>query len=304
MSHQTSRAELNSKFAYPGSSNNWILFGSSLALLLLFFIQPLKDLYSYGQRNELYSHCWLIPFVCLYLAWIKRADFEDSNFRLRRFALVPCIACLSLLFLSYKNSSHWSGELYENYLACTISAFVMGIYSIALFSLGEKTLRQLAFPLFLLLFTSPFPVFAKDAIQVFLQYTSAETAYWMIKMVGTTIYRDGLVFQLSSVTMEVAPQCSGIRSSLVLFITSLIASHLFLTTFWKQALIIIFVVPLAIIRNGLRIFTLGQLCELVSPDMINSWVHHKGGPLFFAISLVPFFMLLFFLRRTEPKEVA
>jgi exosortase C (VPDSG-CTERM-specific) len=147
----------------------------------------------------------------------------------------------------------------------------------------------------------PFPVIVKEGIETFFQHTSAEAAFWMIKLAGISIYREGLAFHLSSIVMEVAPQCSGIRSSLVLFITSLVASHLFLKAGWKRFAIVLFVIPLAILRNGFRISTLAYLCEKISPDMIDSWVHHRGGPLFFALSLIPFFILLYLLWRTEPK---
>jgi len=33
--------------------------------------------------------------------------------------------------------------------------------------------------------------------------------------------------------------------------------------------------------------------------MIHSAIHHEGGPVFFALAMVPFFLLLIFLRRSE-----
>lgn len=67
--------------------------------------------------------------------------------------------------------------------------------------------------------------------------------------------------------MEVAPQCSGIRSSLVLFITSLIGGYLFLRSPWRRFALAAFVLPLALLRNGFRVFVLGQLCVQVGPHM-------------------------------------
>jgi hypothetical protein len=45
---------------------------------------------------------------------------------------------------------------------------------------------------------------------------------------------------------------------------------------------------------------LGELCVHVNPGMIDSPIHHHGGPLFFILSLGPFFLLLYYLRKTEP----
>jgi exosortase/archaeosortase family protein len=104
--------------------------------------------------------------------------------------------------------------------------------------------------------------------------------------------------------MEVAPQCSGIHSTLVLFIVSLVAGYLFLQRPWARAVLAVAVAPLALLRNGFRIFTIGQLCVQVDPDMINSFIHRQGGPLFFALSLIPFFLLLLLLRRLEHRRAA
>jgi exosortase/archaeosortase family protein len=60
-----------------------------------------------------------------------------------------------------------------------------------------------------------------------------------------------------------------------------------------------FVFPLAIIRNSFRIVVIGLLCVHVSPEMIDSFIHRRGGPIFFALSLIPLFGLLIWLRRQE-----
>ena len=106
----------------------------------------------------------------------------------------------------------------------------------------------------------------------------------------------GLAFQLPNVTIEVAPECSGIRSSLVLFITSLVAGHLLLERPWQRALLTLLVIPLGILRNAVRIVTIGWLCTHHGPEMIHSAIHHRGGPFFFAISLVPLLAMLVIFR--------
>jgi hypothetical protein len=56
---------------------------------------------------------------------------------------------------------------------------------------------------------------------------------------------------------------------------------------------------LAILRNGFRVFVIGELCVHVSPSMIDSPIHRKGGPIFFALSLIPFFLFLVLLRKLD-----
>jgi hypothetical protein len=42
-----------------------------------------------------------------------------------------------------------------------------------------------------------------------------------------------------------------------------------------------------------------MLCVHIGPGMINSIIHRRGGPIFFALSLIPLFLLLWWLRRGE-----
>src|ERR1019366_1721887 len=91
----------------------------------------------------------------------------------------------------------------------------------------------------------------------------------------------------------------GIRSSLMLFIMSLLTGYLFLRKPWNRTMLALAVIPLALLRNGFRIFVIGQLCVRIGPDMINSPIHRHGGPLFFILALLPLFLLLLFLRKSE-----
>lgn len=50
--------------------------------------------------------------------------------------------------------------------------------------------------------------------------------------------------------------------------------------------------------------TIGWLCIEYGPEMVHSPIHHRGGPVFFGLSLVPLFMLLFIFRRWDKRQRA
>jgi exosortase C (VPDSG-CTERM-specific) len=154
----------------------------------------------------------------------------------------------------------------------------------------------------MLVFLVPFPGSVTNAIEWFFQHTSADAAHLLFGLVGQTLLREGLAFHLPGISIEVAQECSGIRSSLVLFITSLLAGHLFLRSPWRRAVLTVVVIPLGILRNGFRIFTIAMLTSHVDPGVIHSPLHHRGGPIFFLLSLVPFFLLLFWMRKSEQRR--
>jgi exosortase/archaeosortase family protein len=113
-----------------------------------------------------------------------------------------------------------------------------------------------------------------------------------------------MILQLPGLSIEVAEECSGIRSSVVLFITSLLAAHLFLKSPWRKAVLVATVVPIAILRNAARITTLSLMTIHVNPEMIHGALHREGGTPFFVLSLVPLFIILWLLRRAERKSVS
>ena len=165
-------------------------------------------------------------------------------------------------------------------------------------------MRVLAFPFFLLVFMVPFPVVLREGIEAVLQHGSASVADWMFMLTGTSFMRSDMVFRLPGISLRVAPECSGIHSTLVLFITSLLAGQVILHQPWRRAVLCLAVFPLALLRNGFRVFVIGQLCIHAGPQMIDSPIHHRGGPLFFVLSLVPFFLLLYYLKKTERTVAA
>jgi exosortase/archaeosortase family protein len=68
---------------------------------------------------------------------------------------------------------------------------------------------------------------------------------------------------------------------------------------WRRVALVAAVIPLGIIRNGFRVWVIGTLCIRFGPGMIHSIIHRRGGPAFFVLSLIPLFLLLWWLRRDE-----
>lgn len=274
------------------------LFSLSTLLLGLLFAVPLYHLLRLAASDELYSEIPLIPLMSGYLIWLRRgrmpSRFEPAQFQAVLFSLAG-LAALAFWWLP-------SRQIFapvENYLAINILAFLLLFTAVTFFFLGKAFVRTYACPISLLAFMIPFPTIFREWIDTVLQHGSAVFAGWFFNITGAPVIRDGLSFHLPNIILHVAPECSGIHSTLVLTIVSVAGAWLFLGSPWKRTVLVLAVIPLALIRNGFRIFVLGRLCIAYGPHMLDTAIHHHGGPLFFALSLVPFFLLLVFLRRTE-----
>ena len=273
----------------------------SIGFVLLCFCRQLTQWVTFAWSRDLYSHVLLIPFISLYLIWLQKRNLLVDSMPARRLAIAPAAIGVGVLSFAW---SGFDGNLprpIEDYLAVMAIA-VLCFLAVSLFwFLGLGILRKLAFPLAFLIFVIPFPASIVNQIEFWLQHGSAEVAYWLFQAFGTPVLKQGTYFQLPGFSLHVAPECSGIHSSLVLFISSLLAGYVLLRSPWRRAALAISVIPLALLRNGFRIFVIGELCVNVSPDMINSFIHTRGGPIFFALSLVPLFLFILLLKRSETK---
>jgi exosortase C (VPDSG-CTERM-specific) len=284
------------------ANGRWRRFFLASAILALCFGLPLFHLLWFAVHDELYSYIPLIPIISAYLVWTRRQNLPAGPDASVKTALI-FFAC-GFATIVYRFAAHFNSKpAAEDSLALTTLAFLFFFTGAAFLFLGRKILRAVAFPVALLVFMVPLPVILRNAIETFLQYGSVVAASGLFAVSGLPYFRDGLVFDLPGINLQVAPECSGIHSTVVLLITSLVAGFVFLRSSWKRTLLCLAVIPLALLRNGFRIFVIGQLCARISPDMINSPVHRHGGPLFFLLSLIPFFLLLIFLIKSERRGV-
>jgi exosortase C (VPDSG-CTERM-specific) len=274
----------------------FILF---ILALVLIFLRPLLDLVTYAEQSELYSFILLVPLISLYLAKLRMREVLSNLGSSPQMGLIPLSIGILIISCYYTLARHLGRVNHNDYLSFTIYTFVALLTSGCFMFLGRKAVAVVAFPVAFLFLMAPLPSFLTAFASNCLQHASAAVAYLLLLFLGTPVLKDEQVFQLPGITIEVAPQCSGIHSSLVLFIISLVAGHLFLKGGWNKATLAFAVILIGILRNGARIVTICLLCVYVDPRMVDSPIHHHGGPLFLGLSLVPCFFLLLWLRRSE-----
>lgn len=277
---------------------------NGLALLFLlaavaWFWQPLVSLFSLTQQQEHYSHIVLIPWLSLYVFFLERKAI---------FASTEWSPWLGLLLVGTGATCYWSADaaiIAPDQLSMTILALVVTCWGIVVACFGVTVCSKVSFGLLFLLFMVPFPSFLLDTIIGFLQRSSAEATDLLFSALGVPVFRQGFVFSLSNFTIHVAEECSGIRSALSLFITSLVAGHFLLRSVWAKTGLVAIVVPLAIVKNAFRIVGLSLLANYVDPTFItDSTLHRSGGIPLFLFSLVVLLTLAWLLRRYEKSYAA
>lgn len=267
---------------------------------IVWYWRPLALVFTgslYDEHSDHYSHISLIPFLCLYLLHLRRTAI---------FARVEWSPFLGSMLMAVGGtvSLGTKDPISETLDSCSLAilSFVMMCWGAFLFCYGIPALRAAFFGLSLMAFMVPFPSVVFDAIVDFLQRSSAEATEVLFSALGVPVFREGFVFSLSDFTVYVAEECSGIRSALALFITSLAAGHLFLRSTWGKLGIVSIIIPLAIVKNAIRIVGLALLANYVDPGFItDSALHRNGGIVIFALALVVLFAAVWLLRKVERR---
>ena len=185
----------------------------------------------------------------------------------------PYCFSLAVGLVGLKSASAFQLNDYLCVMMFSFWLFVLG--SFVLF-FGKLSLRKAIFPLGLLLFSIPFPNVVLDRIIDFLQITSFKLTASMFNALGFFPIVQGFQFKFPEITIEVARQCSGIRSCAALVILSLLCGHLFLHSKLNRVLLTILAVPIAIFKNGVRIVCLTLGAIYVDPRIMSGEVHGKG----------------------------
>jgi exosortase len=275
-----------------------LLFGAYCIGIGLFNLDALRELFALSRADETASHLPLVPLVSMALAYPCRRSIVAAARVSWSLGLPVILGGMALLFAGGLASP--SGVRGDS-LTATIAALVLMWAGGFLLIYGPQALRSARFPLLFLAFMIPIPASLLGGALFVLKTGSTEVVDGLFALTGTPYLREGFIFSLPRVSIEVADECSGIRSSIALLITSVLAGHAFLERPWTRALLVLAVVPLAILKNGIRIATLSLLATNVDPAYLVGQLHNDGGVLFFLLALAALVPVLTLLRRSETR---
>ncbi|HEY4284078.1 MAG TPA: exosortase/archaeosortase family protein, partial [Chthoniobacterales bacterium] len=228
------------------STMGFVIF---VLVLITAFSSQLVELVRSALQYDLNSYIILIPFVSAYLLYVDRERLARVYERALSLAALPFLVAIACLILTKIGPAAASLSTNDRLALITLS-FVCLIWTGGLLFMGKRWMISAVFPMLFLVFFVPLPDRVVDLMETGLRWASADAANMFFVITGTPAMKTGNIFQLPGITIEVAQECSGIRSSLVLFITSLVAAHLFLTKTSSRLLLIAAVIPLGILRNG------------------------------------------------------
>jgi exosortase len=254
---------------------------------------------TYGiAQGDQQSHILLIFPVSLILLYSER----DRVFR----DVKRCLPA-GVVFVLFGSASVWlSGHPLplgqDDRLSLQMSLFIVSCVAAFILCYGTSAFRVAAFPLLFLFFMVPIPAFLLERTIWLLQKGTTDVAFLALKVANIPVAREGFVMFLPRFDIEVATECSGIRSSLMLVIVTLVLGQLFLRANWKKFMVALLVLPIAVMKNGFRIVVLAVLGTNVDPSLLHGSLHRYGGIPSFGLALGAVMFIVWQLHKTEKES--
>jgi exosortase len=287
---------------------NWVSFFFVCVGGFLLAYSPSRGLFS--GRTDSYSHIVLIPIVTAYFLFLDRKKIGKLAAYSWHKGSPVVLAGILLYGLALWQKNLLGANDFASLAVTGVLVFLWGCF---LLLFGFKAFGAVRFALFFLAFAIPIPTFLLNGVIELLRSGSTEVIQRLFDLTGTPYFRDGFTFQLPNIAIEIARECSGIRSTIALMITGVLSAHFFLNSGWQMGVLLIAMLPVTIAKNALRILTLSLLAVHVDTRFItDSFLHHSGGFIFYLPALVLMALMIWAFRKvggsnseqTEPKPNA
>lgn len=255
--------------------------------------QFLRAIFERAVSDDRLTHILALPIVAAVLLWL---DAEDG------YQLVGGRRTIAgLMAAAGASAGIWGGKLFTGEIG-PIAQFTLLLIAISLgfvFFYGWEMLRKRRFAFFVLALSVPLPEATLMWFETFLQRQSANVAEVFFRLIRISYLRQGTVFSLPGMVIEVARECSGVRSALAILAATVIGSRVALQGPIGRTLLCASAIPIAIAKNAVRITVLAGLGVWVSPDVLLGPLHRYGGPVFSVVTVLLFVPLVLGLQRLE-----
>jgi len=264
-----------------------------LALVILLFLPVLSDLVAQWFNDENMGYAFFVPLVAGYVIWLDRARILETPVK-------PCWPALALVAWGFLQMLlGLLGALSVLSRTALVVTMVGVVWTIA----GTAMVRALLFPIILLFFMVPIPLYVYQRMTIPLQSLATNLAAFGLDSLGIPVSQDGNVLTLPDQrSLDVVDACSGIRSLLSLTFLSLAYGRLFETRTWVKIALFVATIPIAIACNAARVTLTGILTEY-KPEIAEGIYHAFEGWVIFMFELAALLvfhrLLTRFTRRSH-----
>jgi len=259
-----------------------------LALLGVALYAPvLRGLVRQWWQEPDYGHGFFVPLFAGYVLWRERVRLQKLALEPANSGLLVMLAAVGLLL---------AGSLGAELFVSRFSLLLL-LAGMTLYLAGRKMLRAVAFPLGFLVLMIPLPAILYYQLTFPLQLLASRAAEASLDLLRVPVVREGNLLFLPNYTLEVVEACSGVRSLLSLAALAIGYGYLLESRVWARLALLLFVVPIAVLTNALRVVATGLLTHFYGPQAADSFLHLFSGWLTFVVALGLLLLVHSVLRR-------
>lgn len=179
----------------------------------------------------------------------------------------------------------------QSFLALAVGSQILILTSLMLLFLGRSALRLVWFPLFFLVFMTPFPEALVAAVTGPLKSAVSAVAAELLYALGYPVSRVGVILNVGQYQLLVADACAGLNSMFTLEALGLLYMNLMkYTSVTRNVVLSVLVVPIAFAANIVRVMVLVLVTYHFGDAAGQGFVHSFAGMVLFIVGLV--FVLL------------
>ena len=235
--------------------------------------------------SEVYSHGYMIPFVALYLLWLRARQLGEAQLSGSWIGALFVLASLAAFLL---------GELSSIYQIIQYG-FLLALLGIIVAAVGWTGFRIIWVPFVYLLFMVPLPGFLYQELSANLQLISSQLGVAVIRLFGISVFLEGNVIDLGVYQLQVAEACNGLRYLFPLMSFGFLCAAIFRGAWWQKAIIFLSTIPVTILMNSFRIGVIGVLVENYGIEQAEGFLHDfEGWIVFMACVGILFFEMWLF----------
>ena len=253
------------------------------SLILSYWDPTLKDLLHIWMRSDEYSSGMLVPFLALYILWLRRRSFLECEISPSIWGLAALIAAQLFRYFG----------LYYMYASAERLSFILSIGAVVLFLFGWKISKKFI-PVFLFMFLMlPSPKRIETFLATPLQVWATVSSVFCLESLGFSVFREGNVININGRLVAVAEACNGLRMLTAFMVVSGLVA---LTTNrkWPEKLIILLSsIPIALACNTLRLTITAIAFTRLDTERWEKTFHDFGG---FAMMPVAVLIIVLELR--------
>jgi exosortase len=274
------------------SRPDWLPYITIAVLLIVLYFRVAVKLVHDWYTIPDYSHGFLVPFFAAFLIWDKRNLLKAIPVRQTWSGIVLVVFAIMVLILGVYGVELFTARI----------SFILLVTGLIATFFGWAMVRELRFPLLVLVLAIPFPAILFNRITFPLQLLASRIASDILPLLGVPTLHEGNVIELPVMKLEVAEACSGIRSLMSLFTLAVFYGYFLERTTQRRVILALASIPIAVTANVARIVGTGLCVQYWDPEKALGFFHEFSGWVMFLVSLACLFLVHRAMRLISPVK--